>query len=155
MGESLSSVIPSTMAFIQGVAKNINTCKNDTVVDLLANKSFATNKSDPNFSASTFFALIFVFMLMSLISFIFVNRNFSKYKKTSKKRSDKSNLKESETFFENTNNSNHIRLKKSILMLLAFLVSFFMYGILPTIASYSTLPYSHRAFNLSINLGKN
>ena len=39
------------------------------------------------------------------------------------------------------------------LISISFFISFFMYGVLPGIQSYSTLPYGELPFHLSINLG--
>ena len=96
-------------------------------------------------------------MLMSIFSFITLNSYFSKYKKTSKIERTEIELKENEVFLENINfdheNSCQKNFKRNFLMLLAFITSFFMYGLLPGIVFYSTLPYSHKTLNLSINLG--
>jgi len=161
MGESLSSVIPSTITFFQRISDNVHECKNVTVYDEFTNQSsiepqLISINPNPFFSPSIFFTIIFIFMLMSLLSFVILNKNFKKSKKPFINESKKIN--ENDLFLEqNENNSNEtanqITKKRSILMFLAFIVSFFMYGILPSISSYSTLPYSYRAFNLSINLG--
>ena len=170
LGEAFSSVIPSTMTFFQGISDNVHTCKNVTVYNNLTNQSsielqLVSINSNPSFSTTVFFTIVFLFMSMSLVFFIILNKNFEKNKKTFQventiKKADKNEneienenlnfLKQEET---NLKEPNGIYYKKLMLMFFAFTVSFFLYGLLPAISSYSTLSYSYRAFNLSINLG--
>jgi riboflavin transporter 2 len=50
------------------------------------------------------------------------------------------------------NHSFFERNDKKILLTLIFFVSFFCYGVLPGLQSYSTLPYGNNVFNLAVNL---
>lgn len=101
------------------------------------------------------------FILLSFSSFILLNSNL--IEKNSLQSSIKNFLEENIKFLNAHLKSNSqdkvIKNSKSncfeiiFLLIIIFLISFFMYGVLPGLQSYSTLSYSHTAFNLSINLG--
>ena len=157
MGESLSSVIPSAITFVQGVANNVHTCEN---VSRFANESsvelrLESIQPNPRFSVAVFFTIIGLCMLASLSSFLLLNRQFSANKKVSVLcRTENEKFLAISDGTVQSEEKNGIFFKKCLLLGIAFLVAFFMYDILPAVASYSTLPYSYTAFNLSINLGR-
>jgi hypothetical protein len=161
IGEALSALIPSSITFIQiqSIHKNQETsCQNETTGNLVP------SKPDLNFSIQFYFILIFLFMLASGISFFLLNLNLNHTKDTSKEV-EKVQIKIDNLLLENENfvNSHYViadgnkstneTIQKIILLSIAFIICFFMFGLLLGLQSYSTLSYSHTAFHMSINLG--
>ena len=145
------------MTFFQGISDNVHTCKNVTVYNNLTNQSsielqLVSINSNPSFSTTVFFTIVFLFMSMSLVFFIILNKNFEKYKKTFQVENtiQKANKNENEIENENENvnflkqeetnlkEQHGIYYKKLMLMFFAFTVSFFLNGLLPAISSYSS-----------------
>lgn len=139
VGEGISGFIPSIIAMIQGVG--FTTCH--TVVQ---NGQNITEKSTTNahFSSGLFFSIIGTIMLMSTISYFCLE-----YLPICKK--EKIQIK-SETIkvHDNITKVNH----KLNILLLAILgvIVFFANGLLPSIQSYSCLPYGYIAYHLTTNL---
>lgn len=163
----MSSLIPSLIVIFQGISKNMDVCQNVTKLNIQFNKTeyyLEPTKPISYFSVSVFFFIIFVFTFLSLCSFILLNSKFvSKQNQQvcileNSKIEININTGEDVTFLNPTTDSSTGSDKKNnldikILLLVIFFISFFMYGVLPGLQSYSTLSYSHSAFNLSINLG--
>ncbi len=97
-------------------------------------------------------------MCVSLISLTLIDLKFSK--KMRKRKETLTRFEEKENFIENnqaigsTQSSSVDKKEMSIFLIISFIISFFLYGILLGLQSYSTLSYGNRAFYLSINLGK-
>jgi hypothetical protein len=165
IGETLSSLIPSAVAFFQGISKNTDSCRlvNKTnAFNLSIKTEWITTKPDPIFSVSTYFFIIFIFMCVSLISFFLVDLKFSNKLKLSKPNKSPIRFEENVKFIENnqtldsTQSSSSVdKIEMFIFLIISFIISFFLYGVLLGLQSYSTLSYGNRAFYLSINLGKN
>lgn len=121
-----------------------------------------TFKTEPNFSVSMFFFIITGLMFICSIAFVYVDIVYAR-KKTLKEEimlKSETRQKEKEAFIEDDStveNTSRIENKnyteKSTLLVISFFIACFMYGILPGIQPYSTLPYGYESFNLSINLG--
>ena len=123
-----------------------------------------TLKTDPFFSVSVFFFIIAGLMLICTLTFIYVDFKYARSKKLKKeiKLKPLKMFREEEAFIDDLNETeisnrkkkdeNH-SVEKTILLLISFFISCFMYGILPGIQPYSTLPYGYAPFHLSINLG--
>lgn len=160
------ALIPSVIAIIQGagddlgcqsVVKSIKKYDNFSNVYFINETSLETLPLKPIFSVKTYFLIIFVFLVMSLISFIILNSSLVK-KEKNKIPIKIDNLCVNE--FENplvhkqkipkliTDHNE----EKILLLSLNFFITFFFYGILPGVQSYSTLPYGNNIFHLSINL---
>lgn len=164
IGETLSSLIPSAVAFFQGISKNVDSCHsvNNTNSSNFSIKSEWTPvKPEPIFSVSIYFFIIFIFMCFSSISFLLVDLKFSKNVKFIKSKKSSTRFEENLKFIENdqTLNSTHSspqidKTETFMFLIFSFIISFFLYGVLLGLQSYSTLSYGNRAFYLSINLSK-
>jgi len=164
IGETLSSLIPSAVAFFQGISKNIDSChliNKTNPYNFSIKTEWISLKPEPIFSVSTYFFIIFIFMCISSISFLLVDLKFSKKLKSEKlnkfsTRSDE-NVKfiEDNQTFDSTKSTLTIDKQETLIFLvISFIISFFLYGVLLGLQSYSTLSYGNSAFYLSINLGK-
>jgi len=137
----------------------------DTVPEVL--------KTNPNFSVSIFFLIIAALMLISSVAFVYIDLVYARKKlmkeeiltKIDQKQKE---IKERESFIKQTTkekkpdfiveadaelSKNRHLIEKATLLVISFFISCFMYGILPGIQPYSTLPYGYSPFHLSINLG--
>ncbi len=149
IGESVSSLIPSVVVFIQG-STNHETHKcdipvNSTQIFLSQNHSIHSGThmiepvdKEPGFSVSIYFLVITVLMMFCSISFIIVDKLYAnEYKQKLIDSNKETNLtKENDPFIMNPNSGQPIdqndeNLKKITLLVIAFFVTFFMYGILP------------------------
>jgi hypothetical protein len=106
-----------------------------------------------------------VFLFVGVVSFILLDLKRSNYLNNSRKQNEGINLEkqdEQETLVANANNdqingtiknmNNSNQFEIVILHLCTFIIAFFLYGFLPGLQSYSTLPYDINTFYLSINL---
>ena len=165
IGESLSSVIPATLAMIQGYQKNIN-C---TLYNLYNNTNVSDvfyTKVSMNYSVSIYFVFMFVLLLISLISFSLLNHSKTAIDARKLVFESFNDIVLTESNTDSSPNTNSLSIssipfinpekKKEIycLLSLAFLVSFLFYGFLPGLISYSTLPYGDAYFHLAINFSK-
>lgn len=145
IGEAISSSIPSVFIFFQNIPTNEYFCQNQTTVP------GSSTDYKLNFSVSTYFGSIFGFVILCLVSFIILDKRSSKSRKIilielkSKNETDEF-ISERPIVKKNTK-------EKYFLLTIIFMLSFLMYGVLPGIQTFSTLPYGDLAFNLSINLG--
>ncbi|XP_040572919.1 riboflavin transporter 2 isoform X2 [Lepeophtheirus salmonis] len=148
MGEGLSGFIPSIVALFQGIGQTkCEKLYNETTQEWVT--SIVTEP--PNFSVEIFFYFLFGMMLISLASFMMLDLSpFA--------RSEKISESEVSTIIKNSESyENHGTLPKSptieiversynnmeicfLLGIQAF-INFFSNGVLPSIQSYSCLPY--------------
>jgi hypothetical protein len=101
-----------------------------------------------NFSPSTFYMIIGGILSICSISFFLLNNlNFIKHiKKNNEKDKNlytEQKLLEHESYSIVNNDSKITVVEKTILFTMNFLTTFVLYGILPGLASYSTLPYGN------------
>lgn len=172
IGESLFGVIPSFLALIQGAGEDAM-CHNITIgnettlqqVDII-----------PIFSVSNYFRIIFVFLALSSAAFILMNcLDLKRHQHDTNAKTNtishnnhhhdidsndvdqtSSKLLESEhgevIKIVKSDKSNNTRREKFILYALNFLITFFYYGVLPGLQSYSTIPYGKLNLFLSLKL---
>lgn len=159
VGEGLSGFIPSIVSLVQGVG--ITNCIN--VTDAInATKSVPVN-TPPLFSSRLFFILMCFLMCMSTLSFLLLNRLPSC--KAVRVRKQSITTSRSSTMETAHNNGLHMEnpipisnastLSPSLyigLLLLQSVISMFANGILPSIQSFSCLPYGSFAYHLAVNL---
>lgn len=139
VGEGISGFVPSIIAIIQGVGTT--TCH--TVV---RDGQIVTEKSVTNayFSSGLFFIIIGIIMCISTISYLCLE-----YSPSCKNEKIQVKLDHAE------NHDNIIKAKcHSIILLLVIqgIIVFFANGLLPSIQSYSCLPYGYMAYHLATNL---
>lgn len=139
VGEGISGFIPSIIAIIQGVG--FTTC--NTVV---RNGQNITEKSITNahFSSGLFFTIIGTIMFMSTLSYFCLE-----YLPTCKK--EKIQIK-SENIKVNDNIAKNNQQLNILLLAILGVIVFFANGLLPSIQSYSCLPYGYMAYHLTTNL---
>ena len=163
IGESISSSIPSLIVFFQGSSDHQISCQNFNQTNNASTIQIANNS---NFSVSTFFLIVAVLMFIFFICFILIDTRYADKKAQANEPEIVifEDLKENENFLS-ANNRRHLEVdvktnifkenkcEKFSLISISFFIAFFMYGVLPGIQSYSTLPYGELPFHLSINLG--
>lgn len=153
IGEGLSGVLPSIIALIQG-AEDIPECT--------ASKNDTTDTSDIGlkFSSSNYFLSIFCILFLSLIAFSVLE--YSSFVKNIRSLSQSTNSVFNETQIKETNEKSVIctndedltKQMQSYLFLLLALCCFFGNGFLPSIQSYSCLPYGNLAYTLTITFAQ-
>ncbi|XP_011874231.1 PREDICTED: solute carrier family 52, riboflavin transporter, member 3-A-like [Vollenhovia emeryi] len=174
VGEGLSGVLPSVVALIQGVGEQA-ACDVP-----LANTTETINAPDLKFPGQYYFLFLTLVLVLSLVAFIVlrysafvqVNKslrdpNFPTQTKVDYKRRSASDVtvhvyhidnvdRTSADMPETANNcplvkANSLALfRKVYLYVLIGVCCFFSNGFLPSIQSYSCLPYGHFAYQLSI-----
>jgi len=173
VGEGLSGVLPSLMALIQGV-KERAACN----VPFTNTTKISLNASDLKFPGQYYFLFLTLILILSLIAFIvlryslFVQTNKSlpdpnfltqtridykrrnepdinTYRIDNDRTSTKKENKIANSFPFNKTNSLSV-FRKIYLYTLIGVCCFLGNGFLPSIQSYSCLPYGHLAYQLSI-----
>lgn len=103
--------------------------------------------------------IILFFFLVSAFSFVLLNVIIKRKTKSTEKADI--TLEQTIEFIDNDKTKNlqsnndkpsHTA-EKTLLLSCGFIISFFIYGVLLGLQSYSTLSYGHKAFHMSINLG--
>jgi hypothetical protein len=146
IGESLAALIPSALSLIQSFGQDPG-CFNYT--DPALNQTqLIPGYPQPTYSVSVFFLFMFALLCASTASFTMLN-----YSKLGKRESDKKKSLDAltETTLQIANELETLQEKqalakifreKLVLWSQVFILSFFFYGFLPGLQSYSTLPYS-------------
>lgn len=152
VGEGLSGFLPSIVALVQGVGGNPE-CVNVTRPELEI--KFETRYPDPRFSSRTFFVFLGSVLFLSFLSFISLN-------KLKVARGERVKLPAStETLPTDMNappsyktTSGWSMSNQTYFFLLAMMavVCLLNNGILPSIQSYSCLPYGNVAYHLTVTL---
>jgi hypothetical protein len=164
IGESLAGLIPSALSLVQGLGADPG-CYNYT--DPSSNLTRLKPRDiKPNFTVSLYF--LFMFGLVCVCTFSFTMLNFSKFGKRerNKKRGDlalmgtSTQIKNPSAELDTTLGKTSVERillwpfqltpetrEKLFLWTQVFMMSFFYYGILPSLQSYSTLPYSKTIAN--------
>jgi len=167
IGESFSALIPGALALIQGVTMNAE-CRNSTVltshVDELTQvttqlykQKLTPVKLAPTFSVLIYFVVIFMFNCVS--SAVYVLIDCLPFVKQHYRKSIGETTIELKRDTEKVHGNKGLSpegfaKEKAYLLFLNFLVTFFFFGFLPGIQSFSTIPYGNMVFSLSINLSK-
>ena len=136
-------------------------CKNtSTIINGTINYKLKPIYPEPKFSVETFFGFIFIMICLSWFSFILLNTLKSARNELVSAESDLE-LQNSEVSEERNstdqieNNSDHSKISKNtfyiLLILQAYLCSF-SNGILPSIQSYSNLPYGNVTYHFAVTL---
>uniref|UniRef100_A0A8D8WZM1 Riboflavin transporter n=1 Tax=Cacopsylla melanoneura TaxID=428564 RepID=A0A8D8WZM1_9HEMI len=157
LGEGLSGFLPSIIALIQGIGSP--TCVNQTQ----ANGSIilVPQSTQPLFSTQIFFEILLFLMFLSLLSFVGLNNIPSVAQlKFLRKKNDKIPAHPGSTEnnylqadYPPSSPSDKITpLRYALLLLAQALVAFFSHGVLPSLQSYSCLPYGSKAYHYTANL---
>lgn len=162
IGESISGLLPSLIALIQGVEEL--QCVNETVE--FNNQTIYQMKlfiEDPRFSTEVFFGILLIMVILCWFSFCMLN-----YLPVCKAEMVPFKLKQSKILNENLELEEREELKKEsrsektensisnriyfYLLFLETLASLATFGIFPAIQPYSCLPYGNHEYHLTITL---
>lgn len=153
VGEGLSGFVPSAVALIQGVGNNPG-CVNVTKPDS-SNLEFVPAESDPRFSSQIFFIFIGTLLCLSFLSFLGLNV-------LPVARGERVKLPSSmEMLPTDTNAPPSYKINSGwkmskftyyFLLIMMAVVCFLGNGTLPSIQSYSCLPYGSIAYHLTVTL---
>ncbi|CAB4068264.1 SLC52A3 [Lepeophtheirus salmonis] len=129
MGEGLSGFIPSIVALFQGIGQTkCEKLYNETTQEWVT--SIVTEP--PNFSVEIFFYFLFGMMLISLASFMMLDLSpFARSEKISESESPTIEIVE----------RSYSNMEICFLLGIQAFINFFSNGVLPSIQSYSCLPY--------------
>lgn len=169
IGEGLSGFIPSIVSLIQGIGGNPS-CVN-TTSETTGETVFVEHMSPPNFSSQMFFLFTFLLMFISTIAFFLLNnldvclsqRRIWTNNNETKDKSKHDGIIESgglspsgdskvEKTRSTSSSSSVTPYTYAILLLLQTVYSMVANGALPSIQSYSCLPYGNFAYHLAVNL---
>ncbi len=120
------------------------------------------------FSVSVYYMIIAFVLFACTVSFFLLNHLslVKKEHRSSKSDEKERHLENKETLLGEkvegcdtitvtiNASSPKIRREKILMFAMNFLITFVLYGILPGLASYSTLPYGEKVFHMCINLSK-
>lgn len=147
LGESLTSLVPSLLASVQGVGGEPICRENSTYPEY----------SSPRFSVQVYFWIFVGIIVLSLMAFILLE--FSSVTKTSRvanvydspRRPSAYELSvqlepKPITLIEPTSMT---KARYYSFLIVGFLSSIIIYGLLPSIGTYAVLPYSQRAYYIS------
>ena len=150
VGESLSSFVPGVLAMIQSFNKLEKPCQNNlnnTNSSFNSTDISKTNHYEANYSVSLYFALLFILIISSAVSFSWLNFSNTAFKSRKKMLNqikcqetllEMSVLNESDSpqqYVNSKRNSKKDLNEKIILLSLAFLTCFINYGYLPGLYS--------------------
>lgn len=161
IGEALLALIPAVIAMGQGAGDDLgcrsiikfsNFTNNNSEVIYLNETIHESIPLRPIFSEFTYYMIIFVFILMSTTAFLLLNCLKSVKKQHKDKNASENKFIDRQAEFENSklleinvnievNAENKHKNEKFLLYSINFLNTFFSYGILAGLQSYSTLPY--------------
>jgi riboflavin transporter 2 len=152
VGEGLSGFLPSIIALIQGIGGNPE-CVNVTKVG--SEFKFETRYPDPRFSSSSFFIFIGSLLFLSFLSFAGLNNiKVAKKEKVKLPASTETLPTDMDTppSYKNTSGWSMTNQKYYFLLIMMGVTCLLGNGILPSIQSYSCLPYGNLAYHLTVTL---
>lgn len=153
VGEGLSGFIPSTVALIQGVGSNQG-CVNVTKPDS-NHLEFIPASSDPRFSSQIFFIFIGTLLCLSFFSFVGLNILPVALGERVKLPSSMETLPTDTTAPPSYKTNSGWKMPKHTyyyLLVMMAVICLLGNGTLPSIQSYSCLPYGSVAYHLTVTL---
>lgn len=152
IGEGLSGFVPSLLAILQSIPKDA-VCKNVTVA---GNVTMKEVMEEPLFSSGLFFVIMSVIMMFNTLCFLYLNYFSNLMSKYSAKPKPTSNSEQSDVSLSTRNQDNEDPdIPKFLLVLLLVIqgiINCFSNGILPSIMSYSCLPYGPESYHWAVNI---
>jgi riboflavin transporter 2 len=145
-GESLTSLLPSLLATIQGVGGEAICRENSTYPEY----------SSPRFSVRVYFWIFVLIICLSLVAFLILE--YSNISKSFRERfnDDLSQINSydvsTQVEWSPATFTSSMTMNKQMyfsLLLVSFLSSVVLFGVLPSISTYAVLPYSQRAYYIS------
>ncbi|XP_071565461.1 solute carrier family 52, riboflavin transporter, member 3-A [Temnothorax nylanderi] len=153
VGEGLSGFVPSAVALIQGVGNNPG-CVNVTKPGS-SHLEFVSAESDPRFSSQIFFIFIGILLCLSFLSFLGLNALPIALGERVKLPSSMEMLPTDTTAPPSYKTNSGWKMPKHTyyyLLVMMAVVCFLGNGTLPSIQSYSCLPYGNVAYHLTVTL---
>ncbi|XP_077276714.1 solute carrier family 52, riboflavin transporter, member 3-A [Temnothorax americanus] len=153
VGEGLSGFVPSAVALIQGVGNNPG-CVNVTKPGS-SHLEFVPAESDPRFSSQIFFIFIGTLLCLSFLSFLGLNALPIALGERVKLPSSMEMLPTDTTAPPSYKTNSGWKMPKHTyyyLLVMMAVVCFLGNGTLPSIQSYSCLPYGNVAYHLTVTL---
>ena len=155
LGESLSSLVPGTLAMLQSYGRPEKPCSSTNTSLTLSNHTLSNSTGaklnlvlySANYSVSLYFGLLFMLILSSIVSFSWLNYSSIALKARKKKVNTGLEMDMLEETHHHETDSNNIKsnnsaagpkkdlIEKRILISLAFLTCFINYGYLPGLLS--------------------
>lgn len=154
IGEGLSGFLPSIVALIQGVGGNAQCIlRNETEEGIPEYEKYIP---PPRFGTMEFFIFVFAMMVFSTIAFILLdNLKLCKNEFAAVKISNGNNYVYEKNDNNRTSHENFKQLSKTnyiLLMILMAVVCIFGNGVIPSVQSYSCLPYGNITYHLAVAL---
>lgn len=167
IGEGMSGFVPSIAALAQGVSGN------PVCVTLENGTSFIQGAADQaRFSTSEFFIFLLSMMILSLLAFIFLQHlptarsertssNLSSrssatfsdaLQDTSPDAPDADTISQEDSMSQQLGNKQPVQYNIYLLLALQCFVCFLSNGALPSIQSYSCLPYGNTVYHMAVTL---
>ena len=154
IGEGLSGFIPSVVALIQGVGGNAQCIKNNSTDP--NDPEFIKVVGEPRFGTDIFYIFVFILFILSYISFIFLDKSRISTKEHAAVTINHGN---SYTYADKEADDKPAEAKKELstknyyyLLFLIGVMCMFGNGIIPSVQSYSCLPYGNVAYHLTVTL---
>jgi len=147
LGESLTSLLPSILASIQGIGGEAICRENSTQPEY----------STPRFSVQVYFWIFVALIILSLIAFIILEfssipkryRTLFSYQSSDIGRSDEIAMPPDTIIINRRSEFSMTKKYYYSLLVISFLSSIILFGVLPAIGTYAVLPYSQRAYFVS------
>lgn len=153
IGEGFSGLIPSLLALLQGVAKH-PVCVNVTVDGNVTSKEIY---QPPLFSSTIFLIIISALMLVNTLSFVYLNyfsNLMAKYSVQSKEKRDSPQVDMNGMKSTEIKDPDIPKIMLVLLLIVQGVINCFSNGILPSIMSYSCLPYGAETYHWSVNINQ-
>lgn len=153
VGEGLSGFVPSTVALIQGVGGNPE-CRNTTKPGDITH-TFEPFYPEPRFSLEVFFVFVGSMLAISFVSFIGLNRLPTARGELVKPPGSAETLPtdtNAPPSYKTTSGWTMPRRTYCFLLTIMAVICFLGHSTLPSIQSYSCLPYGNVAYHLTVTL---
>lgn len=139
VGEGISGFVPSLIAIVQGIGTT-------TCYTVERNGQNITEKAqtNANFSSGIFFTIIGTIMCISAVSYLLLE--YLPNCKKEKIQTKPEGVEVHGSITKSTQNAN------IVLLVIQGIIVFFANGLMPSIQSYSCLPYGYMAYHLATNL---
>uniref|UniRef100_UPI00358E03EF riboflavin transporter 2-like isoform X2 n=1 Tax=Myxine glutinosa TaxID=7769 RepID=UPI00358E03EF len=147
LGQGLSALLPSVLALVQGAG--VAMCVNSTVNG--SSYEIQTRYQDENFSATVFFWFLFFMLFISAVSFIIISATLQP-KRVGLKDEYRQEVCDKEEVQPSLGESCHRPMSSPNLLFLLSILGLstaLSYGVLPSVQTYSCLPYGITAFHVT------
>lgn len=167
IGEGLTGFLPAIIALVQGVGGNAECIPNNSTE--LDAPEFISHTADPAFNTKVYYLIVFGIVLASFIAFILLDMlpsikqeyaavtivHGNNYVYTTDKIQEEHSQQTEKLPVADTDKPEFKQLSQKnfkLLLILLGVVCVFSNAILPSIQSYSNLPYGNVAYHLAVTL---